>query len=96
MLKRKPQWPLLIQLVTGGILTGVIALVLKARGKTLATNAIYPPSSYIKNTLTDGTLDQLWKLDLEYRDGLISSAEYARKKSLLLDQPVQPDQPDRP
>lgn len=87
MLKRKPHWPQLIQLVTGGILTGAIALVLKARSKTLVTNAIYPPSDDIKTTVADRSLDQLWELDLEYMAGNISSAEYEQKKTMVLDQP---------
>ena len=86
MLKRKPHWPKLLQLLTGGILTFVIALVLKQRGKTLATNEIYPQNGYIKDDIADDSLDQLWRLDLDKRNGIITSAEYTRRRAELLDQ----------
>lgn len=84
MLKRKADWPHLAQLFTGGVLTLVIALILKSRDKTLATNDVYPAAGQRKADAADDTLDQLWLLDLDRQAGLISPSEYDRTKAQLL------------
>lgn len=83
MLNRN-SWPRLGQLLAGGLITGAIALVLKGRGKILATNEVYPEAEHLNESLADHLVDQLWKLDLDFRGGLINSGEYAQKRADLL------------
>ena len=84
MLHRNSSWPRLGQLLAGGLLTGVIAFVLKQRGKTMATNEIYPEAGHLKEDLADHLVDQLWKLDLDFKDGLISFQDYTKKRNILM------------
>ena len=67
MNRRKPSREELVQMITGGILTGIIALVLHRRTKTLAERAVYPHSAPVKPT-ADELLDELWALDLKRGD----------------------------